>query len=304
MLNPDRSCCPSHFVLDQRALGELESDALRSVDEHVASCARCQARMAARRADEGRFVLDLTTLRALQSDGFLSSPADDPGLLTPSAPSAPSWSSRTVAANATPERSRPAAVVVAWARRARGALAGGALAGGALAAALVLAVVRSGGADGGLSPSDDIAAMASIRTKGGASSGLFVQDARGVRALDTTGAAAGAAGALVHPGDTLQVAVTSSSPVFVAVLSHDAQGQVSRYVVAADDALVAVAPGRNVPLPGATVLDDVLGNETVAVFLCERATVTANELTAIVVDGNAPPGCVVERHLVRKIGSR
>jgi hypothetical protein len=143
------------------------------------------------------------------------------------------------------------------------------------------------------------AAPAGVRAKGGARSALYVQDAAGVRPLSADAAEDGAA-AQVRPGDIVQVAVTSASEVFVAVVSRDGAGHVSTYVAADDGGLVRVAAGRNVPLPGATVLDDVVGAETVAVFLCDRPAARPEALAAVVMSGAPPSGCVVERHRLDK----
>ena len=92
--------------------------------------------------------------------------------------------------------------------------------------------------------------------------------------------------------------------VFVAVVSQDAAGQASTYVAADDGGLVRVAGGRNVPLPRATILDEVLGGETVAVILCDEPIARADALAAIAASGAPPPGCVIERHRLDKQEAR
>ena len=138
-----------------------------------------------------------------------------------------------------------------------------------------------------------------VRAKGGAHSALFVRDERGVRGLAQDGGVAEVGG-----GDTLQVAVTSSSDIFAAVLSVDGAGARSTFVATADDGLVQVSPGRNVPLPQATVLDDTAGLETVAVFLCRHAGARVSALWPSALQGAPPPGCVVERYRLHKKARR
>jgi hypothetical protein len=275
--SPASADCPSHFLLDQWTLGELEHAAVVDVERHVGTCARCQGRRAKRRADEVGFVVDVATLRALQGPTVASSS---------SAPSSSGVSSLS-----------------RWWQRLRGPALGG-----LVAAGLAFTVVGGGkggangnaGAEAGPSATA-AAAAAGVRAKGHARSALYVQDPFGVRPLRDDDTASGdAAPALVHPGDTLQVAVTSSVDVFVAVVSQDGAGQVSTYVAAEDGGLVRVAAGRNVPLPRATVLDEVPGLETVAVVLCDVPGAQAAALAALVVHGAPPAGCLVERHRLHK----
>ena len=167
----------------------------------------------------------------------------------------------------------------------------------AAAAACVLAITASGGERIDEHAEDDVAA---VRAKGGPRSALFVQDERGVRGLFLDGAASPA---LVHSGDTLQVAATSATAVFVGVLSRDAVGHVSTYVASREQGLVRVSAGRNVPLPHATTLDDVLGPETVAVFMCDAAIQTSM-LESLVLDGEPPAGCRVDRYKLDKRAGR
>jgi hypothetical protein len=312
---PSLPDCPSHFLLDQWTLGELEHAARVDVDTHVGACARCQGRVASRRADEALFVVDVATLRALQAP--LVDGGDDRAPLA--APTLAPLAAPSLASSSSSSSSHAAAPPSRWWRRARAPALGG-----LVAAGLAFAVVQRGPGAGddagvdraaaptvtGASSSAPSASSSGVRAKGGARTALFVQDARGVRPLltdaDASGDDAGAASrrARVHPGDTLQVAVTSSTDVFVAVVSQDGAGQVSTYVAADDGALVRVAGGRNVPLPRATVLDDVLGPETVAVFLCDAPGVRAASLATLVVAGAPPSGCVVERHRLDKRGAR
>jgi hypothetical protein len=297
------SDCPSHFLLDQWTLGELENAAVVDVERHIGTCARGPGRLAGRRADEVDFVVDLATLRALQAPTVAVAVAASHG----SSSTSPSVSSRGDSSTSR------------WWQRSRGPALGG-----LVAAGLAFAVVRGGGdvdtggrAEIASLPSTNASSPAGVRAKGRARSALYVQDARGVRPLQAGDGASDVVGddaghdagdgsqpARVHPGDTLQVAVTSTVDVFAAVVSQDGPGQVSTYVAADDGGLVRVAAGRNVPLPRATVLDDVAGFETVAVLLCDAPGVQAAALAGIVVGGAPPAGCVVDRHRLEKAERR
>lgn len=99
-------------------------------------------------------------------------------------------------------------------------------------------------------------------------------------------------GATVHPGDQLQVAISLPAPRFVAVYSLDAAGAVTRYAPI-EAAMQGMEAGADQLLPNSTILDDVLGRETVAVFAC-----TADQPDATLrahVQRGAPPGCEVVR---------
>jgi len=134
------------------------------------------------------------------------------------------------------------------------------------------------------------------RTKGAAQSALYVADEGRVRVVDDS--------VVLHAGSTLQVTVSSPEPVFAAVVSVDGAERRSVYVPHTDgDApadMVALPAGRDVPLPQSTVLDEVVGPETVAVFLCRERLADARVLMGIVTEGEAPTGCRVERYNLRK----
>jgi hypothetical protein len=298
------STCPSHFVLDQLALGELEQDSTRELERHLEQCASCQARLSERRASEAAFIVDLGTLRALQRpvttaaceidreiDREIDSDVARSSLSAPDA--AEARRQRQHSPRLTRWLYRPAFRVVATL---------------AAAAGLTLAVARSGGPDEDVAATDEAAIVgpvvdqgSRVRAKGTSHSALFVKDERGVRGLFDDG---DAGTAVVHSGDTLQVAVTSASEVYAAVLSLDQAGTRSTYVASATGGLLRVSPGRNVPLPQATVLDDVAGQETVAVFLCREPGVSTEALQARIDTGEPPPGCVVDRYRLEKKAGR
>jgi anti-sigma factor RsiW len=171
------SLCPSHFVLDQMAVGELDHDSQRALERHLASCAACQARLAERRAAEADFIVDLSTLRALQQP-----PASDA-----SDASSDAGAREAGAVSTRPTRSSPSSVgVVRWlsdrAPRVAVTLAA--------AAGLTLAFVsRDGGridgaADGAVlvGPAGTAVKEPSVRAKGSARSPEGTRQQRDVQA--------------------------------------------------------------------------------------------------------------------------
>jgi hypothetical protein len=291
------STCPSHFVLDQLAVGELEQGSTRELERHLEQCASCQARLLERRASEAAFIVDLGTLRALQRPATTAEVGSEL-----ESDFARSSSTAPDAAEARPQRQHSPRLVRLLRQPATRVVLTF-----AAAAGLMLAVSRQGGQNDALI-ADDAALVgpvvdegSRVRTKGTAHSALFVKDERGVRGLFDDG---DTGTAVVHSGDTLQVAVTSSSEAYVAVLSLDQAGTRSIYVASAGGGLLRVSPGRNVPLPQATVLDDVAGHETVAVFLCREPGVSTAALQARIDTGEPPPGCVVDRYRLEKKAGR
>ena len=102
-------------------------------------------------------------------------------------------------------------------------------------------------------------------------------------------------GDTIHPRDVLQVAVTSAVDVDVAVVSRDGAGATSVYV-----SFVRVAAGARVPLPTATLLDDVVGAEHIAVVLCPTGRSMVDTDVTGAVDHDVG-GCDVERHTLNKV---
>jgi hypothetical protein len=128
-------------------------------------------------------------------------------------------------------------------------------------------------------------------TKGGFEARLVVE--RGDALLPIAGS-----GGLVHPGDRLQVAISVSAPRFVAVYSSDGANTVSRYAPI-DRAMLAMAAGAEQVLPNSTILDGVLGRETIAVFAClddQRDTALRDH-----VRGGTIAGCEISRIELRKV---
>jgi hypothetical protein len=102
----------------------------------------------------------------------------------------------------------------------------------------------------------------------------------------------------VQPEDRLQVAIRLPDARFVAVYSIDGSRSVSRYAPIGT-AMVAMAAGGEQVLPNSTILDGVLGRETIVVFACARDQSDA-ALRAHVLDG-AIPGCDIARTELVKV---
>jgi hypothetical protein len=127
-------------------------------------------------------------------------------------------------------------------------------------------------------------------SKGGGHVALFVQRDGELRELGDA--------ARVYPGDRLQVKVRVPALRFVAVYSRDGAGVVSRYAPV-DLPMVQVAAGGDVILPNSTVLDDVLGQEFLAVFSCQDRQ--EEQVLRAHVEGSQPAGCDVTRYRLDKV---
>jgi hypothetical protein len=103
-------------------------------------------------------------------------------------------------------------------------------------------------------------------------------------------------GEVVAPGDAVRFAVTTTVPAYVAVLSVDPAGHASIYFPT-DPRAAPVSAGSDVPLPMATRLDGLVGEEHVVGLFCDhpvelepvRAGLEAGAGDAI------PTGCKVTR---------
>ena len=175
-----------------------------------------------------------------------------------------------------PVRGRARAPRTPWFRRAFALPAFGLA---AAAAVILLLVMRRGDGGGG----DD----GGTRLKGSAHLSLFVSHGGQVRPAGP--------GDIVAPGDQLQLTYTAARATYLAVLSVDGARQASVYFP--DDAPRAwrAEPGADVPLPRSTILDEVLGRETLYLLTCDKAVELA-PLLATLAAGRAPSahGCSIE----------
>ena len=149
--------------------------------------------------------------------------------------------------------------------------------GGAVAAALALFAVRVPGS----------AIPDSTRTKGGPRLGYYVKHGAETRP--------GGAGETVRAGDTLIFTATAATPGFVAVLSREGPGKASVYFPSGARA-EAVAAGREVVLPVATVLDDAVGAERIYGLFCVSPEPIEPLRSALAATGvlPVPQGCHVD----------
>jgi hypothetical protein len=273
--------CPSHYLLDRLSAGELADGARADLERHAATCSGCQLALEARAVERAELTPDLRLLRRLA------------------------------------ELDR--------ARRWRGARRWAAVAAPALlCAAGVLLVLRArpprapeipeaAGADGAHevprlgTPKGGFSAKVLVEREG-----MLTELAPGLApspVASTMGAGASAP-ARLHPGDRLQVVVRVPDDRFVAVYSLDAAGTRSRYAPPewqqgqappadpAEAPMVLLPAGGEQPLPNSTILDDVLGPETLAVFACRELHGDA-ELRGRVTEGEVD-GCEVVRFFAVK----
>ena len=156
----------------------------------------------------------------------------------------------------------PLGLVVPLHRRRRAAIAAGVLAVAAAACALVL--VR---------PHE----TAAVRTKGTAILGVFVAHGERVRRGGPT--------EVIAPGDRIELATTTTEPVWFGAIGDDAAGARSVYVPPQ-----LIATGREQVLPLSIVLDGATGRDTITGVFC------AAPFDPVGLDPRAPPaGCTVDR---------
>lgn len=130
-----------------------------------------------------------------------------------------------------------------------------------------------------------------IHLKGAPIVRVFAKNAAGTRELDEK--------SVVHPGETIQFAVTSTGDVWVALFSMDSAQSWSRFVPERDEGLMRLVAGELVPLPRSVILDQVLGDERFVVAVCTTRTLPEVERAART--GGAVDGCTFTvRHLDKR----
>ncbi|AGP40439.1 hypothetical protein [Sorangium cellulosum] len=133
------------------------------------------------------------------------------------------------------------------------------------------------------------------RIKGAERLGFYVK--RGEQVLP------GGAGERLLPGDALQFTTTSAEARYLAILSVDGASQASVYYPSGPLA-ERVEPGRDVPLPQSTVLDDTLGTERIYGLFCAEAITVEPLRAALAANPDAlsvPPGCDVDMLTAEKV---
>lgn len=311
------NACVSSLRFDRWLAGDLEDEAARALDAHVAGCADCAwrkreiekfragfeaarpplvrpvaqaARAAAPRAGAGP---RLTVIEG----GPNSAPDSAPNSAPDSAPETPGpgRAAPALRPDALPSGARRRTA----GRRARVVLAASSTA-LAAAAAVLLVIARpapdarpeTGPGAGpdvrpGAGPGTAQVAGSDVRRKGAASVAVFIQH-QGVMRL-------GHSGDVVYPGDALQLAYSTAHPAHLAVLGRDQAGLASVYFAEGERA-AAIAPGEQVPLPSSIVLDDTLGTEVLYALLCEQAVAVEPARQELERSGSVPAmaGCQVE----------
>lgn len=152
----------------------------------------------------------------------------------------------------------------------------------AVAASLGLFINR-GWHQSGQSDSDTV----SSRTKGSSRLGFYVKRGEQIQK--------GAPADILHPGDNIEFVYRAPSPGYLAIFSVDGQGKATVYYPTSPTA-AAVQAGERV-LPQSTLLDGVLGKETVYALFCTNAEQLEPIRAALETGSGTPPevpGCTVE----------
>jgi hypothetical protein len=158
-----------------------------------------------------------------------------------------------------------------------------------LCAAGVLIMVRE-------RPAEPPAIGRRATAKGGFAARLIIE--RAGELVDAAARPTEGAAHQVQAGDRVQIAISLPGDRFVAAYSRDSAGAVSRYAPI-DAPMIAIGPGGDQLLPNSTILDAVLGRETIAVFACARDQ--ADAVLRIHVVSGAIPGCDVARIALVKV---
>jgi len=122
------------------------------------------------------------------------------------------------------------------------------------------------------------------RSKGKPALSLYVKHGEVVRE--------GGPSEIVSPSDSINFAVSTDEPAFVAIISVDGAGKLSAYYPESPMA-AAIPAGHDQVLPRSVLLDDTLGVERVAGVFCGKPLAVA-EIAAAIARGAVPSGCVVD----------
>jgi len=258
--------CVSDLRFDAWQAGELQDTARRELQQHVAACARCNARQSALSELNARF-------HAQHSQPPQQTKQPEPP--------------RSVPADriAVAERSKP--------RRSRNAWLLGATVAAAAGALLAFSDLRRGGFQTRPLPST---ATHGERVKGSEQIAFFLK--RGDRIQR------GAREQRVQPGDKLRFVYTAPRARYLAILSLDSARQASVFYPAGDLA-ERIEPGVDVALPSAVELDAALGEERVYALFCDSPVELGALRAELVARGSefaAPGGCVMDEVVLSKEG--
>jgi hypothetical protein len=290
--------CISSLRFDRWLAGDLDEDAARTLQAHVAGCESCAWRKREIKAFRDRFEATrpprvrpterdaLTAHRGSERPPLTVIPGgrtDQPTAESTAEPPAPD------AAPVTQPAPQAGAIVRPAQRRTRRMFP--AAIATALAAAAALLVVLRPGTDPTLD--ERTGTSGSVRRKGAGSIDVFIQHQGKMRA--------GHSGEVVYPGDALQLAYSTTDRTHLAVLGRDQAGVASIYFADGERA-AAIEPGEQVPLPSSIILDDTLGTEMLYALLCAEPVAVEPVREALEQPGATPavPGCEVEELRLEK----
>ncbi len=253
--------CLSDLRLDQLLSGELTKEREQAARAHLAACARCEGRRLELALDRAAFAEKEPSFADLLS----SRGSDASGLRqVPLRPSPKVWRSPILAGAA------------------------------ALSAALVALGVGFGRL--GIGPESD-----GLPTAGGPPATVESTRAKGARPALALVVKRGwesfwaEPGQVLAPGDELRFALSSDRPLYAGVWGVDALGRTSAYHGSSE--LSRVEAGHRQPLPGASVLDDSLGEERLVAVYCTEPVPGAELASAVSASPTAPrmpPECTHE----------
>lgn len=227
--------CASDLTIDRLLVDELDHDELHDLEDHTARCPACKELIARRRQ---------------QAQAFCSRPH----LQQEAAAVLARWQQERQT-DPQPLRKRPRLPL--WFP-----LLGGLAMAGAAAALLLLLLPPKPPP-----PPDELGQHSDrLRIKGGFSLTAFVK-----RGPSVTKARSGET---FFGGDVVRFAYTSQISGYLALVGVDAGQVVTLYHPARGETAVAIAAGVGQALPGASELDETLGQETVIGVLCPRPFTT------------------------------
>jgi Putative zinc-finger len=268
--------CPSQWVLDRLVGGELSDVERARIERHAGGCARCAVQLAERAAAQAQFAPDTALMAELAAVGEATRGAA---------------SGEGVDTGAAERGAAPTRAARRWARPiwiVTPALA---------AAAAVVLLLRTPRPEEEIDPALDPARLGTRKgptvgatSPSGSASRVRILVERGAARWELAGLGA------VRPGDRIQATVELAEERFVAMYARDGAGVILRYAPndAANHApMIALPMGGERALPNSTILDEVLGRELLAVFVCRAAQ--TDEVLRAHVERGAPAGCEVSR---------
>lgn len=133
-----------------------------------------------------------------------------------------------------------------------------------------------------------------VRPKGAAALSVYVQrDGRAARAWS---------GGVFHPGERLRFEIDLAEPAEVMIVGREASGRIYEVfpVASTPASSQAFLQGADQLLPGAVVLDETLGRETLFLVTC-KGNFDSSQITGTEAGLRAPPGCLTTPFVLEKI---